>query len=162
MKRAIFLGGAVSFLMAFLGTTLAFAVALPAIVDAQETRLRAEQLTVVGDNGADRVGIQTGPGVAASVRVLDADGNLRSMLSTGGQARGDDPEAAGIAFRNSSGTQVIRLGTGRGPSSTGPLTQGLILTDQEGRQRARIGVAEDGSPSINLLDADGNVIWSAP
>ncbi len=162
MKQAICLGGIVSFLMAFLGTTLAFAVALPAIVGAQETRLRAEQLTVVGDNGADRVRIQTGPGVAASVRLLDANGNQRSMMSTGGQDRGDDPDAAGINFQNSSGTQVIRLGTGRGPLSNGPLVQGLQLTDQSGRQRAWIRVEEDGSPTILLLDASGNVIWSAP
>ncbi len=162
MKRAICLGGAVSFVMAFLGTMLAVAVALPAIVSAQETRLRAEQLTVVGDNGTDRVRIQTGPGGAASVRLMDTDGNLRSMTSTGGQARGDDPDAAGIAFQNSSGMQVIRLGTGRGPSSTGPLVQGLILSDQEGKQRVQIRVAEDGSPSITLLDAGGNVTWSAP
>ncbi len=162
MKRMICLGGVVSFLMAFLGTTLAFAVALPVVVGAQETRLRAEQLTVVADNGTDRVRIQTGPGVAASVRLLDASGNQRSLLSTGGQARGDDPDAAGISFQNSSGTQVIRLGTGRGPSSNGPLVQGLQLTDQEGRQRAWVRVEEDGSPRIILLDADGNPIWSAP
>src|SRR5215210_5179675 len=161
MKRAICLAGLVSFLMAFLGTTLAFAVALPGLVGAQETRLRAEQLTVVGDNGADRVGIQTGPGGAASMRLLDANGTLRSMTSTGGQERGDDPDAAGIAFRNSSGTQVIRLGTGRGPSSTGPLVQGLQLTDQQGRQRAWMRVEEDGTPSIYMLDAEGNETWRA-
>src|SRR4051794_17153494 len=42
------------------------------------------------------------PRNAASVRLLDASGNLRSMTSTGGQDRGDDPDAAGINFLNSS------------------------------------------------------------
>ena len=162
MKQTIVFTGAASFVMGFLGAVVALVIALAGTVGAQETRLRAEQLTVVGDNGADRVRIQTGPGEASSVRLLDTNGNLRSLWSTLGQTRGDDPDAAGISFQNSSGTQVIRLGTGRGPSSTGPLEQTLRLTDQEGRIRALIQVAEDGSPSISLLDASGNVTWSAP
>jgi len=38
----------------------------------------------------------------------------------------------------------------------------LTLNDQSGHPRARILVADDGTPSISLLDANGNVTWSAP
>jgi hypothetical protein len=162
MRRMFWLSGLFALVMGFIGALLAMLVALPAVVDAQANRLRAEQVAVAGDTGADRVRLQTGPGVASSVRLFDANGNQRAMLSTGGQERGDDPEAAGINFLNSSGTQVIRLGTGHGPLSNGPLVQGLQLTDQQGQQRASIRVAEDGSPAIILLDGGGNVIWSAP
>jgi hypothetical protein len=132
------------------------------LVTAQPTQLRASSVTVAGENNVDRVRLEIGPGGASSMRLQDPQGELRVMTSTGGQERGDDPDAAGIAFRNSSGTQVIRLGTGRGPSSNGPLVQGLQLTDQEGRQRVWIRVEEDGSPTMYMLNAEGNVIWSAP
>jgi len=59
MGRTLLLAGGVSFLMAFLGTVLALTVALPAAVEAQEARVRAEQFTLVGDNGVDRVRLVT-------------------------------------------------------------------------------------------------------
>src|SRR5688572_13028944 len=78
MRRTIVLARVAAFVMAFLGSLAALALALPAIVGAQEARIRAEQFTVVGDNGADRIRLQTGPGVGAYVRVLDANGGLRT------------------------------------------------------------------------------------
>ena len=87
MKRAICLGGVVSFLMAFLGTTLAFVVALPVVVGAQETRIRAERVTVVGDNSAERVDLATGPGLNVAVQVNDSNGARRAGFNTGACSR---------------------------------------------------------------------------
>jgi hypothetical protein len=53
-------------------------VALPAVVGAQEARIRAEQLIVVGENGADRVRLQVGPGFRAAAGVLDINGTPRA------------------------------------------------------------------------------------
>jgi hypothetical protein len=38
----------------------------------------------------------------------------------------------------------------------------LRLNDRSGAHRVRIAVAEDGSPFIELYDAEGTVVWSAP
>ena len=39
---------------------------------------------------------------------------------------------------------------------------GLDLRDREQRRRVLVHVEPDGSPSIQLFDAAGNVTWSAP
>jgi hypothetical protein len=160
MKRTILLTGAVSFVMAFLGAALAVTLAIPAAVGAQEARIRAEQFATIGDNGADRIHLGTGPGGRASVQVLAADGSTpRVTLATGGSLAegGTNPRGAGIDVFALDGTQVVRLGT------TGPNTLGvqLRLRDQAGRDRVQVSVAEDGTPAIELLDADGYVTWSA-
>jgi len=36
------------------------------------------------------------------------------------------------------------------------------LADGKGKQRAFIGVAQDGKPTINLYDAKQRSLWSAP
>jgi hypothetical protein len=56
MRRTILLAGVVSFVMAFLGTALALLLAGPAMVSAQEARIRAEQFIVTawGPTGALR------------------------------------------------------------------------------------------------------------
>src|SRR3954465_15091664 len=78
--------------MGFLGTLLAQTLVLPTVADAQDTRIRAERFTVVGDNGADRLRLQTGPGIAARLQVIDAEGAPRATIGTGG-AQGDSPLA---------------------------------------------------------------------
>ena len=139
------------------------AIAVPTIVDAQDARIRAEQVTVVGDNGADRVKLGVGPGVNAEVDVFDADGLRRASLNTGGFRFGNDPESAGFnAFGPDGATQVVRLGIGRGPLGDQPLFNTLILSDLQGKPRITMRVEEDGTPSMRLLDAAGNVTWNAP
>ena len=44
-------------------------------MSAPSTKVRAEEFVVVGENGADRVILQSGPGIHASMRLLDADGS---------------------------------------------------------------------------------------
>ena len=88
MRRTILLSGMLSLVMGFVGTLLAQAVVLPGLVGAQEARIRAEQVTIVGDTGAERIRLETGPGVRSSTTVLDANGHRRVELATGGSPAG--------------------------------------------------------------------------
>lgn len=38
----------------------------------------------------------------------------------------------------------------------------VLLRDQEERDRIKLSVGLDGNPTIEMFDAEGNVIWSAP
>lgn len=159
MRWTIILAGSVSFAMALLGTTLALALVAPTLVSAQEARVRAEQVTILGDGGAERIRLQTGPGINARMVVLSADGTPRANIATGG-AQGTTPEGAGFTLLTSTGTPVGRLGMGD-PAMMDDGVVNLHLRDRSGRDRILLKVAEDGTPSIELMDANGTVTWSA-
>ena len=162
MRRTLLLSVVLPLLMGFLGTILAHSLALPGFVAAQDARIRAERVTVVGDNGAERIDLVNGPGVNSAVQVNDANGMRRAGFNTGGLLAGNDPDGSGFNVWAADGTTpMVRLGTGRGPSGTGPLRNVLFLTDQQGQMRIRLIVDENGTPSIEMLDANGNVTWSA-
>ena len=156
MRRTILLSGVLSLVMGFVGTLLALAVALPELVGAQEARIRAEQFTIVGDNNADRIRLQTGPGIAAALQVFDASGNRRAQLATGlgPQSTGDMPVGAGLNIYAASGQMAGRLGADAQGSQ-------MVLNDANGRPRLRLRVTDDGTSSIEVLDANGNATWSA-
>ena len=163
MRRTILLSGVASFVMAFAGTIAALTIAFPAVVGAQDARIRAEQFTVVGDNGADRVKLAVGPSIGASVQIFSTDGVQRANLTTGLSRVGDDPDASGLNISGPDGrVGVIRLGLGRGPLGADPLSISLFLRDLQGNTRMLLTVAEDGTPTMRMFDADGKVIWSAP
>jgi hypothetical protein len=192
MNRTIILSGIASFGMAVLGTLLTLAVALPVAVDAQAARIRAEQVTVVGDTNVERIRLTAGPGVGAYLQVLDPDGGARVGVNTGGPAllggtqleasnvavldpngtvragigvggpQGIDREASGVFVWDSAGTLAGFLGRGRGPLGDLPLANALVLNDLLGRARVVLLVPADGAPSIQLLDTTGRVTWSAP
>jgi hypothetical protein len=192
MNRTILLSGVAGFGMAVLGTMLTLAVALPIVVDAQAARVQAERVTVVGDDGAERIRLSAGPGVGAYVQVLDPDGGVRVGINTGGPAvlggtqleasnvavldpngtpragigvggpQGIDREAGGVFVWDSAGIPAGFLGLGRGPEGGLPLANVLVLNDRLGRGRVVLQVAEDGTPSMRLLDTTGRVTWSAP
>ena len=148
--------------MAFLGTVVAATLVVPAAVGAQEARIRAQQFTVVGDNGADRVSLLTGPGVGASVGVADTSGVTRASFNAAGSRADDDPDNAGFTVYADDGTTPLaRLGTGRGPRGDQPLRNGLSLRDWQGKDRILLRLDENGTPSIRMLDASGNVTWEA-
>ena len=67
MRRTAIVSGLASFIMAVLGTVLASTALVPAVVAGQDGRLRAERVTVVGDNGADRIDLANGPGLNTAV-----------------------------------------------------------------------------------------------
>ena len=66
------------------------------------------------------------------------------------------PEGAGVNVFASNGVQIGRLGTN--PDGTGV---NLWLRDREGHARIHLALADDGTPSIQMLDTTGNPTWSA-
>ena len=161
MRRTILLAGVVSFITAFLGGSLAFALVVPGIVDAQEARIRAEALTVVGA-GTDRVRLGTKwDGLASDLTMLGPDGTERLVIGAGGIAV-NDSAGSGINVVAEDGTQVARFGTGHGPLGNLPLSTQMFLNDQSGVTRIRLSVAEDGTSRMFIYDADGSVAWTAP
>lgn len=67
-----------------------------------------------------------------------------------------------MTLRDPQGRPLIHLGLAKGleAGSVGDLNSFTVF-DNELRPRVHIGVDGEGSPFIQLLDADGNVTWSA-
>jgi hypothetical protein len=136
---------------------------ISSLVEAQEAHIRAEQFTAVGDNGADRVRLRTGPAIRAGVDVMSLDGALRASIDTGGTIASPNPDGASYTIRGGDGTiSLARLGTINNEAARTVEGMVMFLDDSRGNRRARMRVADDGTPSIELLDASNNVIWSAP
>ena len=70
MRRTVLLAGGLPFISAFFGSVLAIGIMAASIVQAEQSRIRAEWLIIVGDGGDDRVRLQTGPAMRASISVL--------------------------------------------------------------------------------------------
>ena len=101
---------------------------------------------------------------AAAVSVLSTDGVIRTQMATGGQGGagatpGTSALAAGFNINAADGTRLGRLGT---VENTGGVYMGVYtyLNDPQGRRRLILRVDENGDPSIEFLDADGNVTWT--
>lgn len=150
------------------------ALAGPAILEAQRlaaslkaSTVTAQSLTVVGSDtaepGSERVQLFTQwNGEGGDIALLGADGITRRIVLASGGIGAYDPAAAGINIYAEDGTQVARLGIGRGPHGNQPLSTVLSLFDTSGRSRIQLRVPEAGTPSIRILDVQGNVVWSAP
>ena len=162
-RPVIFVSAALSCVLSSLVTLLVLALALPTAADAQEARIRAAQLVAAGPEGADRARLFVGPGANSSVSVLSTDGRVRALIGTGGPAAtgGMEPETADVVVFAQDGTGIARLGTREAPDSHAAGVN-LILSDAQGHVRLDMLVAEDGTPAIHMLDASGNVVWSAP
>jgi hypothetical protein len=163
LPRTIVLSIVLPFMSALLGASLAMHFAAPNPVEAQDARLRAEQLSIVGSSGAERVQLQTGPGIAAGLYLLDENGGRRVQLSTGAPAGagGGNPDAMGLTFNASDGsTALARIGSINTPDGA-VAGMRLFLSDQQGNRRIDLSVDETGNPNIRLLDENGNATWSA-
>ncbi len=161
MKGTILVSGVVSSLVSITGTIVALNVLAPAVVEAQQNRIRAENVAVVDGSGTQRVQMEAGPGAYAGVRVLAPDGQQsRWSLYTGSGAPdtiGTLPEVAALNLWDADGQIVGRFVTLSPESGVQ-----LVLRDREERNRVRVAVDGEGNPSIRLLDANDNVVWSAP
>lgn len=167
MKRTPLLCGLVSFLMAFAGTIAALLLASPVIVNAQEVRMTAAGLTIVRPDGLAGITADVRPMGGGLLQILGVDGQtLRIQLGAGGTAAcspGDtssycqEGANAGIDVRHPNGDLAVRLGL-LAPT----LIPGVRLVDEQGNIRYQASLDHDGTPSIQLLDADGKVLWSAP
>jgi hypothetical protein len=161
MLRTVLLAGVLPFVSAFLGGSLALSLVVPSVVEAQEARIRAESVTIVGA-GTDRLRLGTKwDGRGSDLSFIAPDGTERLIIGAGGIAV-DDAGGSGINVVAEDGTQVARFGIGHGPLGGLPLTTQLFLNDLSGQTRIRLSVAENGTPAVLIYDADGSVIWSAP
>jgi len=162
MKGAILVSAAVSSLVSIIGIIVALNILAPAVVEAQETRIRAERVVVVDDSGTNRVTMSTGPIVSRSaVSVFSEAGISRAYMSTVGSG-GVDGDAVNLVLfapegRLASGAEgIARLGTGAGGAGAT-----FHLADRQGQIRIWLQVDGDGNPSIEMRDASGNVTWRA-
>lgn len=143
--------------MGFAGSALAFSLLLPPLVDAQSAQVRADHLVINSESGADRVLLKGSPGPAeGAVQLIDINGKPRIGVEMGGPD-GTIPNAFGFHLRTDSGTVIGNLGVINDVAGVA-----LSLTDQQGHQRINLQVDNDGTPTMQLLDAAGNVTWSAP
>ena len=161
-------------LLPFAAGLLGGIVAQPLAAQAQrlEAALRAESVTahfmrVVGASsdvpGNDRIQLATQwNGDGPNVRLLGPDGQTRRVVISAGGIDVNDPDGSGMNVYNQNGVIVGRFGQGRGPLGNQPLRNLMFLSDQNGRQRILLAVDSSGNPTIRLMDAFGNIIWSAP
>ncbi len=161
-------------LLPFAAGLLGGTVAPPLVVQAQrlEATLMAESVTakfmrVVGadsdDGSSDRIQLATQwDGAGPNVRLLGPDGKTRRVVISAAGIEVPDADGAGMTVYNQNGVVVGRFGQGRGPLGNQPLRNLLFLSDQNGKQRILLAVDANGNPTIRLMDAFGNVIWSAP
>jgi len=159
MRRAILLAGALPFCTAFLGGVLSISLAVPSLVEAQDARIRAQQLTIASDSQAGRVSLDTANGSPdnASVSVYFADGTPAGRLAVDHGALGDETLRPKLVLDDNHGDEVITL---RVSGTDG--TPHLVLSDAQGRSRLHEFLDASGNPAIQLVDANGNVTWSAP
>ncbi len=157
MKRTILLSGVISFVMALAGSALALVLFLPSNVSAQPVGMRADQLIISSESGADRVLLKGSPGPAeGSIQLIDVNGHTRIGVDMGGPD-GTIPNAFGFHLRAEDGTVIGNLGVVNGGDGVS-----LVLSDHQGHRRINLLVDSDGTPRMQFFDADGNVTWSAP
>ena len=163
MRRSIVLTALVTSVASTTLTALVMLALLPSIVDAQVERLTATGLTIQRADGLQGVLADVRPTGGGLLQILGPDGTTaRVQVASGGAAAGQPvapgPGGAGVNVYNANGIQVGRIGVG---ASDRPVVQ-MQLADAQGNVRYRASVDPDGNPTIELLDAEGNVMWSAP
>jgi len=159
--RTIVISSVASALVSVVATALIVAVALPPAVNAQDDVISARVFRIVRSDGAvhGEFGENINPQGQTGYRLgLIQEGQVRANIAYGFRS----PEATAMSFRDTAGKDVIRISlmTGRENNSAGDLNTIAIL-DEDVQPRVLIGVESDGSPFIELLNADGSVIWSA-
>ena len=165
MQRAVWFPVVLSSAVSTVVTALIFVLAMPGLVAAQVDTLRAGQIIAVGDNGADRVRLSPGPGDVAMVSVTNTRGEDRIRLRV--ETTPDGQPDAGLAIRTAGDNPVtmMRLGTvAQDPELPGPLlhSANLLLRDESGHDRIRLLIDDAGNPKIELINAAGELVWSAP
>jgi hypothetical protein len=153
MRQVVLVSSVVSAVVSALMTALAFIVVLPAVAGAQGTSLQADRLTIVGADGRPRALAQVTAEDTGQIQVFRKDGSVAVGIRSG-SGMPVDPANANLNVIYPAGTNAASLGI------LG--TAGLRIRDQAGNVRIVAVLDEAGDPSIQLLDAAGNVIWNAP
>ena len=165
MRRTVVFSVVASSVVSTAVTALLFLLTMPSLVEAQVNTIRGSQVIAVGDNGMDRVRLMPGPGNTGQVQVVDDNGTIRIASILGTSTSGQE-EDVGMTIRSASGVPIARLGTVGQPRAGLPATLvhsgNLILRDDTGVDRIRLLVADDGTPTIELFNAAGALVWSAP
>jgi hypothetical protein len=140
-------------------TALLTLVILPSAVDAQVAKLTGSGLSVVGTDGGPGISAEVGTPGGGILQVFGSDGKtVRLSLNSSGQPgnAGIAPNA-GLNVYNVDGQEVVRVGSNQALNG-----YAFNLRDAHGNTRYRAAVDGNGDPTIQLFDAEGNVIWSAP
>jgi hypothetical protein len=139
-------------------TALATALVLPAMAGAQASQVQAQSVTIVTADGKPVLRLSATPLGTGQVQVLAADGSVRVAAQTGGRPEFPDPLGAGlnVFYAGSVGNS---LAARIGQESGNPEFQ---LLDKSHNIRFKAALDDDGNASIQLLNADGTVVWSAP
>ena len=159
MRRIILVSGACSFVMAFLGAVLAFNLIVAPSLAAQQAAIQASAVSIVGDDGGQRVNLSTGNGSPdnASVNVSFAGGTPAARLGVDHGVLGNEALRPKLVLDDSQGDEIITL---RVSATDG--TPHLVLSDKQGKTRLHQFLDADGTAHLELLDASGAVTWSAP
>jgi hypothetical protein len=159
-----------AFAMALLGTIVAWSFlaappadaqpAPPRPADAPAADLRAHQTLAVSDNVTDRVQLVAGPDNTAALRIFDRDGQLRVHVEMTEEAAAG--VAQGIALWNGT-IPIVRMGSvGRSAELAGRQLSAanLVLRDDTGKDRIRLLVADNGTPSLELIGDTETLVWT--
>ena len=141
-------------------TAIAVLLVLPTVVEAQSNQMRAPAYILIDPDGSDRGALEysTNPqGQPISTLRLTQNGMLRIRMETGRNG----PEAAALTLRDQMEQIRIRLGLATGTGGTVGDIDAIDIFDADQHARVHIGVDGSGSPFMQLLDADGNITWSA-
>ena len=159
MQRGIVLSTCVSSVVSAAMTALVLVTVLPSAVEAEVTRLTGSSLSVVGSDGLPGVTADVGAPGGGILRVYGSDGKtVRLSLNSSGQAPdGGIAANAGVNVYNVDGLEVVRVGSNQALNG-----YAVNLRDAQGVTRYRAAVDGNGDPTVQLFDAQGNVIWSAP
>ena len=159
MARTIMLAGLTSFMVAVLGTWLTTTLLLPHHVAAQGVRPPHEGAMV--GTAMDRVRAFQGPGSAASLELFDLSEQAVVRIEIADRHGTLDQ---GYVLRAPSGVPIMRLGTIGNHPVLPPLmhSANLILRDDTGTDRIRLLIADDGTPSLELIGTTESLIWTAP
>lgn len=158
MRRTVVLSILASSVVSVSVTLLVLGLFSPAGVLAQGTGIRSNEYVLVASDGSERA------------RLFEAGGGARFALTQGNAERISlaygrrAPESAAIAVHDmDSDTRVaVGVAAGRAQGTSGDFN-GFRVFEKDGTPRVRIGMDDsNGLSFIELLDASGNVIWSAP
>jgi hypothetical protein len=163
MVRTIVLSGLISAVISAATTFIVTLTLLPGTAEAQVPRTTAVGLTVVRDDGLPGVAAEVRPTGGGVLRVFGVDGKTpRLTVGAAGVVPGRPPNPANVGvdlFGEDGTTRIGRIGT---LPDVPDSPVGVALWDPQGNVRYRATLDADGSPTIQLFDAAGTVIWSAP
>lgn len=163
MKRGLLLTALVSSLTSAPMTAFVLLSLLPSALHAQATpggQMAMAPVIVTRSDGLAGIIADVRPTGGGVLHVLGTDGKtFRATLGAAGAAPGQSPNPAdaGLTIHDLSGNDIARVGT---ISADIPIA--FRLRDAQGKERFLASLDQNGNPSIQLLDASGNIIWSAP